>query len=292
MAESWSSLSNHYKASVGLIPAFYSDIAAEILFSDFPVEPVAFMDVAAGPGILSSAILQYLERNRRQFPSDSSMLITDYAEGMVEKAVERFHDTNLEQYGLSSVQCLVMDACNPVVPPQTPKITHLGCMFGILFFPDRQGALTKLHELMVPGGKALFGTWYHADFAVLCYEFAVLLCKTEEDRLGMPSIVEPLPCYDPKETEAELLQAGYSDIVIRQEERTFVVTHDESLFNVFAMNPVIKKYPTLAKAKMEEMHDQWFAYLHESHPVGKKWLVDDGRSIALRYVGNVIEARA
>jgi SAM-dependent methyltransferase len=262
-----------------------------MLVNDFisTTQPATFLDVAAGPGILTSVILKCLEQENRQVPMGSQFFVTDYAEGMVETAKKCFETIELAKFGLSDLQCYCMDACHPELPPSASKLTHVGCMFGIMFFPDRKAALQRLHELMIPGGKVIIGTWFHADFLVLSYEFAASLCSTEEDFQEMPATCDPLPCFNPEETKQELIETGFHHIEIEQYSHLFLLPNNEELFNVLVMNPVvINKYPKIKNMHKSELHEKWLLFLNSDHENGKKWLREDGKIVALEFTGNII----
>eukprot|EP01040_Poterioochromonas_malhamensis_P007663 gene7663-8275_t len=290
-SEDWGAYGKKYLQSVSAIPAYYSSIVGRLLFEDLKADkPVVFLDVAAGPGTLVRSLVEQLETEQLHLPASSQFLVTDYADGMVQNANSFLSEKNLEQYGVVKVSCFQMDGCEPVLLDPSLKVTHLGCMFGIMFFPKRVQGLQRLRELMVPNGKAIFGTWHHADSLPFCRDFCLQLDPTEEEKVSFEAVADELPCRDPKELEEEFRVTGYQSIEIRQIERLFQLQPDEGLFNGVITNPAfLEKFPILKRYSREELLNRWRACLKPDHPFGQRWISeDDHEKISLRFIANIV----
>lgn len=91
------------------------------------------------------------------------------------------------------------------------------CLFGLMFFPDRVGALRGVRSLLRPGGRIALSVWgpsHNAPFAGIVAEVLAKEFPTERDEL-----LRPFALADPGVVEDLLAKAGFSDVRITREVR-------------------------------------------------------------------------
>ena len=148
------------------IPTYFANRAALLLSSDicpsssspslppsssFPsLSPVKFLDVAAGTGALTLALMKALDDSRLRH---SEFTVTDFAQGMVEASRALIESTD---FAAGRVDFQVKDAQD--LRYGDGSFTHIGCMFGIMFFADRSKGLREMHRvLQEEAGLAVIG---------------------------------------------------------------------------------------------------------------------------------------
>lgn len=84
------------------------------------------------------------------------VISTDFAPEMLEIAHER-----AKELGLHQVEFRVMDAEEPDLPEQS--FNAVLCRFALMFLPNLTTALTRLRQLLVPGGRFAAAVWGPAE---------------------------------------------------------------------------------------------------------------------------------
>jgi ubiquinone/menaquinone biosynthesis C-methylase UbiE len=281
-AYDWSAGAKSYTASsVAQIPKLYANIAAEKLLEGCAIDAdaIKFLDVAAGFGALTESILSISAE--KQFNVDS-VTVTDLAESMVEIATTAV--TALDVSKTIRTEFCVMDAQNMSFDDNI--FTHLGCMFGIMFFPDRAKGLSEMCRVLEPGGIAVIGTWNSTNAVNLVPDlvaFASLPVVTD-DVVAAGYAVKI--CSDPAVFEGELRAAGFTDVRIHVHDQVFALPNTEDTYLAFANNAVLKK--ALGGRDAMKLYPKWQEYL--KGPGKERWLNHDG-TVWLHYVGNIAIAR-
>jgi ubiquinone/menaquinone biosynthesis C-methylase UbiE len=91
------------------------------------------------------------------------------------------------------------------------------CLFGLMFFPDRIGALRAVRGLLRPGGRIALSVWgpsHRAPFAGIVAEALAKELPADRDEL-----LRPFALADPRVVEESLLKAGFRDVRITREVR-------------------------------------------------------------------------
>jgi len=149
------------------------------------------LDVACGPGTLTLLAARRAAR----------AVGVDFSPRMIEELSAR-----ASQAGLANVEGNVMDSRELGFEDQTFDAAY--CMFGFMFFPDRDKVFRELHRVLRPGGQLLIGTWAPIDRRPLM-------------KLGFDALVEALPSMpppqkgdlqSPDECVREMSAAGFVDV--------------------------------------------------------------------------------
>jgi ubiquinone/menaquinone biosynthesis C-methylase UbiE len=279
-ANDWSTYAKSYSASsVAQIPKFYANIAAEKLLESSATDGIKFLDVAAGCGVLTERLLCLSAE--KQIVVDS-VTVTDFAEGMVESATKAI--AALDVPATIHTEFRVMDAQNMSFDDNS--FTHLGCMFGIMFFPDRAKGLSEICRVLQTGGTAAIGTWNSTN--------AVNIIPDLAEYASIPDVAENMAavshlvkiCSDPDVFEGELHAAGFTDVHIHVHDQVFSLPNTEDTYLAFANNAVLKK--ALGGRDALELYPKWQEFL--AGPGKERWLNPDG-TVRLHYVGNIAIAR-
>lgn len=277
-ANDWSNTAKSYAESVAQIPGYFSSIAAQALLQhDAGGQQIRFLDVAAGPGTLASKILDAVEEGTIQV---ESVIVTDFAAGMVTKAQE----TLANRANTVHKSFLTMDAQE--MSFQDLFFTHLGCMFGIMFFPDRAKGLREMYRVLNHGGIAAIGTWNAADSITIIAEFGAFaqVPNLEQNIAALNAITAT--CGDPTTFTQELKAVGFRDVSVGVHEQTFSLPNSFGTFQAFADNAVLKT--ALGGKDASEMYPKWQEFL--SGPAGAHWLDEEG-GVRLHFVANIAVAR-
>src|SRR6266478_2386341 len=103
------------------------------------------LDLAAGAGEPS------LSAAERVGPS-GHVLATDISSNILEFAAEAARER-----GLTNVKTRVMDGENPDLPDES--FDAVLSRLGLIYFPDRAGALGAAHRLLKPGGRVVLASF-------------------------------------------------------------------------------------------------------------------------------------
>jgi hypothetical protein len=130
-----------------------------------------------------------------------------------------------------TIEYAQLDACCPNSIPEY-SVTLLGCMFGVMFFPERLQAISALCRLQTSGGLGLYGTWHHADSAVICEGFGQYLGLIPLDQSILPQSVLAI-WQDPAMIEEEMTAADYENITVTQYEKLFFVDNSKEILRTW-----------------------------------------------------------
>ena len=100
------------------------------------------------------------------------------------------------------------------------------CLFSLMFFPDRIGALRGARGLLRPGGRIALSVWGPSDRAPFAGIVAEALAK--ELPADRDELLRPFALADPRVVEDLLVTAGFRDVHITREVRqaSFVSVED------------------------------------------------------------------
>ena len=176
-------------------------VATEEMLAAAQLRPgVRVLDLAAGTGDQSLLAAQ-------RVGAAGSVLATDISASMLAVAEEAARDA-----GLSNIQTLAADASTIELPEG--GFDAAICRFGLMFLPDVQAALVRVHRALKPGGR-----------------FAALVWSTEEKnpyiavQLGVvrdmgrlpsppPTLARTVSLGGPGQLEQALRAAGFRDVQV------------------------------------------------------------------------------
>ncbi|HEX6557202.1 MAG TPA: class I SAM-dependent methyltransferase [Ktedonobacteraceae bacterium] len=133
------------------------------------------------------------------------VIATDIAPQMVALGRER-----VAELGLHNIDFREMDAEALDLPEQSFDI--ILSRFGLMFLPDPQVALERMHQLLVPGGRLVAAVWgspQKVPFARWPMEVAIRVLQVPAPPPQMPG---PFSLADPHRLEQLLTQAGFTAV--------------------------------------------------------------------------------
>ncbi|HET7843879.1 MAG TPA: methyltransferase domain-containing protein, partial [Xanthomonadales bacterium] len=101
------------------------------------------LEVASGTGVVTAKLLAKLPPRGRLVATDLNQPMLDHARGRLPA------DPRLELRTADAQQLPFADA----------SFDHYVCQFGIMFFPDKAGALREARRVLAPGGEVIVNTW-------------------------------------------------------------------------------------------------------------------------------------
>ena len=272
----WSGSAQLYASSLSNIPGSVSIAASKLLQLENPVQdfPMKFVDVASGPGVLSMEVLERMKQSKLS----GKVIITDFAPGMIEAAkarVEAAHASGNFPTGVE-VECTVMDGQALALPDACA--THVGCMFGIMFYPDVAKGLRELRRVLVPGGRCVVGTWRDAGAAHITNDFAAYLGLPSASGIESETVAKLMKIAeigkDPKTLTEDLHAAGFSSVEIHAVPTTYRSSDWSPFLEMMRTNPAMGQFLAPAPADTD-WEAQW-----------KSFLTTDG---AAKYVRNEVD---
>jgi SAM-dependent methyltransferase len=126
----------------GAIPEFYERGMAPVArVAD--LAPQRVLETAAGTGHVTRLLAARL-------PAGTAITTTDISPAMLALAAENLSDAPTVELHSADAQAL---------PFAEGAFNLVLCQFGVMFFPDRAGAMREAARVLHPGGRFLFTTW-------------------------------------------------------------------------------------------------------------------------------------
>jgi enediyne biosynthesis protein CalE5 len=158
------------------------------------------LDVATGPGEPA------VTAARRVGPS-GHVIATDLAPQMIALGREW-----VAELGLQNIDFRQMDAEALDLPEQSFDV--ILSRFGLMYLPNPQVAVERMHKLLVPGGRLVAAVWgppQKVPFARWPMEVAIRVLQVPAPPPQMPT---PFSLADPQRLEQILTQAGFTAVHI------------------------------------------------------------------------------
>ncbi len=175
-----------------LVPLIFQPYADDLATRAAEIGPSSVLEVAAGTGVLTRALLSRL-------PDAVAVTATDLNQPMVDFAASM---------GTSRpVTWRRADAMD--LPFDDGSFDIVVCQFGAMFFPDRRRAFTQMRRVLRRGGSALFNVWgriEHNDFAEVVNDTVARLFPDDP-----PRFLERVPhgYHEPERIRADIEAAGF-----------------------------------------------------------------------------------
>ncbi|MCQ9132330.1 class I SAM-dependent methyltransferase [Streptomyces hilarionis] len=122
-----------------LVPVLFRPFAADLAARAAALRPGRVLELAAGTGALTSALLTAMPA--------ASVVASDLNETMVAAGSARAPRADWRR---ADAQRL---------PFEDGAFDLVVCQFGVMFFPDRPGAYAEVRRVLAPHGRFLFNSW-------------------------------------------------------------------------------------------------------------------------------------
>ena len=135
----------------GSVPTLYDRYLGPLLFEPFAADLAGrltdlregrLLEVAAGTGVVTRALLQAL-------PESVEIVATDLNQAMLDVATARIRAPNVTFRQADALALPFGDASFDAVV----------CQFGAMFFPDKRAGYREAWRVLKPGGRFLFNVW-------------------------------------------------------------------------------------------------------------------------------------
>lgn len=139
------------RAFTGSIPRVYEAYLVPLIFEAYAQDlagrlatraPSHVLEIAAGTGVVTRALLQAL-------PRSSEIIATDLNPAMLDRAA-----AHTLSRPVAFQQADAMD-----LPFDDQSFDVVVCQFGVMFFPDKGKALSEARRVLRPGGALIFNVW-------------------------------------------------------------------------------------------------------------------------------------
>ena len=144
-------MSSNDKAFTGAVPQLYETLLVPLIFEPYaadlvrrlaPRQPARVLEVAAGTGVVTRAMLAGL-------PATPAIVATDLNQAMLDQAAAVGTRRPVEWRQADAMQ----------LPFPDGSFDAVVCQFGVMFYPDRAKAHAEAHRVLKPGGAYLFNVW-------------------------------------------------------------------------------------------------------------------------------------
>ena len=164
------------------------------------------LDIATGSGepALTAA---------RVVGASGHVVAVDMSAGMLALARER-----IDSAGLKNVELIESDAESLVLDEHSFDAAL--CRWGLMFMPDLEGVLRRLHRALRQEGRIATAVWSSADKVPMC-ALARDAIRRITGIIPPPNAPEPLKLADPSIVDRALLAAGFRDVSIERVTVTF-----------------------------------------------------------------------
>jgi len=133
------------------IPEVYDRLLVPVIFDAYgPIvaaqvassEPRAVLEIAAGTGALTRALVAEL-------PPGTRLVATDLNQPMIDQAMRHGHCDGVEWRQADAL----------ALPFASESFDAVACQFGVMFFPDKIKAYGEAKRMLKPGGRFVFSVW-------------------------------------------------------------------------------------------------------------------------------------
>ena len=199
-------------AFIGSIPELYDRHLGPVLFEPYAIDlagrlaagAARVLELAAGTGRVTRHLL-------RGLPATASVLATDLNDAMLVRAAQVIADPRVT-WQVADAQALAL---------ASGTFDAVVCQFGLMFMPDKPGALREMRRVLRAGGRLLLNTWDELArnaATVVIHELAVAAFPEDPP----PFMRTPFSMPDPEVLRALVADAGFASVEVETVARTAV----------------------------------------------------------------------
>jgi ubiquinone/menaquinone biosynthesis C-methylase UbiE len=178
-----------------MVPTLFAPWASRLIQAANPQLGERVLDLACGTGIVARKVAA-------RIGSNGSIVGIDLNPNMltVARAVAQREGLDIEWHQGRAEKLPFADASFHLVL----------CQFALMFFADRQAALTEVQRVLIDGGRLLLSVWQSLNQ----HPFYQKLHEVIEQRLGMSGVQDIFALGDASRLRASLTDAGFQQVEI------------------------------------------------------------------------------
>jgi ubiquinone/menaquinone biosynthesis C-methylase UbiE len=206
----------------GLGPHIFVDYAAMLAERVSLDNPGNVLELAAGTGIVTRKLRDFL-------PTDCKLLATDLSPLMLDVAAEKFSSGD-------EVEFQDVDAMD--LPFEDETFDLIVCQFGVMFFPDKVESFKEARRVLTPEGIYHFNVWDSFDenpFARVIQETVERLIPDDPPQFYRM----PFSYADPALIQADLEAAGFEDITFEEVSLHKDIDYERLMQGIVHGNPMM-----------------------------------------------------
>jgi len=195
------------KVFAGNIPALYQQHMVPMLFEPYAQEmanrvarlkPPTLLEIAAGTGVLTRALVSRLA-------DTTEIVATDLNQPMLDLAVRLQGEKGRVKFRQADALALPFD---------DGTFDVAVCQFGVMFFPDKAQGYREVRRVLKPGGRYLFSVWDRLS----ANAFVTFVSEALAERFPAdpPRFMERTPhgYFDTEAIIDTLRKAGFSEVEV------------------------------------------------------------------------------
>jgi ubiquinone/menaquinone biosynthesis C-methylase UbiE len=189
---------------VGSIPENYDRYLGPVLFDPYAVDLVSRLNVSADASVLELAcgIGIVTRRLRDRLGSEAKLVATDLNEAMLDYASKKFRPEEIVEWKQADATDL---------PFADQSFDAVVCQFGLMFFPDKEKAISETYRVLKPGGTFLFNVWDAIEYNELPHIAHAIIAEFFDD--NPPDFYEvPFSFHDLESINSLVSAAGFTEI--------------------------------------------------------------------------------
>ena len=215
LAEGWDAAAEEYANVFSPFTSLFADDVLRVC----PPQPTAkVLEIAAGNGALSLGLAARAK----------SVLATDLSPHMVSKLNQRVSGEHLK-----NIQTMTADAQALSIGEEPFDAVY--CLFGIMFFPNIDLALSEMARVLKPGGQCVIVTWN--EKTKLLQPVSDAMQKLMPNSPAAQGLARPMALGEPASLQQTLERVAFRDVIVHEVHHTLIASKQVYLDRFPLTNP-------------------------------------------------------
>ncbi len=237
-----------------MVPLIFQPYADDIARRSAALSPLSVLEVAAGTGVVTRALVPKLSPNARYMVTDLNQPMLDFAAS--------------QQPPDARFQWRQADAL--ALPFEDHSFDLACCQFGAMFFPDRIAGYREARRVLKPGGHFLFNVWDRIEENVFADEVTKAMAEIFPDDPPRFLARTPHGYHDKALIRKELDDAGFSHVSIETRAEQSRAPSARIVATAYCQGtPLRKEIEARDASKLEAATDHAETVIKKKHGSGK-----------------------